>query len=234
MRIVTWNCQMAFRKKKDKILSLNPDIIVIQECESPIKKKDMPTPISSQWIGDNENKGVFVCTYNPNISIKLNPMYNNKFKYIVPLNIKFYNYEFIIFAVWTKHTGKIYTSYIVQLYRALNYYSKILSYDTIIIGDFNSSKIWDNGDKKEATHSDTVQFLQQYDIASLYHLYFDEYQGKETQPTLYFQKKQDKKFHIDYCFAGKFWTKKLQNIEIGKYNDWIEYSDHVPIIIDFE
>ncbi|KHO46675.1 MAG: hypothetical protein QS98_C0002G0123, partial [archaeon GW2011_AR3] len=26
----------------------------------------------------------------------------------------------------------------------------------------------------------------------------------------------------------------LKNVEVGNYEDWIKYSDHVPIIIDFE
>ena len=35
MKLITWNCQGAFRKKAEIILTLNPDILVIQECESP-------------------------------------------------------------------------------------------------------------------------------------------------------------------------------------------------------
>jgi|GEM_PF-7092758 len=37
MRIISWNCGGAYRKKIDKVLELNPDIAVIQECEFKLK-----------------------------------------------------------------------------------------------------------------------------------------------------------------------------------------------------
>ena len=37
MKIMTWNCQGAFRKKAEFILPLRPDILVVQECEHPDK-----------------------------------------------------------------------------------------------------------------------------------------------------------------------------------------------------
>jgi exonuclease III len=29
-------------------------------------------------------------------------------------------------------------------------------------------------------------------------------------------------------------TKKIKSVEIGKYHDWIKYSDHVPMIINLD
>ena len=37
MRIISWNCNGAFRNKINSILSLNGDIYVIQEAEDPKK-----------------------------------------------------------------------------------------------------------------------------------------------------------------------------------------------------
>lgn len=35
MRIITWNCNMAFRKKADFVLTYKPDILIVPECEYP-------------------------------------------------------------------------------------------------------------------------------------------------------------------------------------------------------
>ena len=58
---------MAVREKADPILTENPDILVIPECESRkelIFKKDTPKPTDTYWHGDilecgNENRIVF-------------------------------------------------------------------------------------------------------------------------------------------------------------------------------
>ena len=34
MRIVSWNCNMGFEKKRDVLMSLKPDIAVLQECSA--------------------------------------------------------------------------------------------------------------------------------------------------------------------------------------------------------
>jgi exonuclease III len=35
LKILTWNCNGAFRRKFDALLQFDADIIVIQECEDP-------------------------------------------------------------------------------------------------------------------------------------------------------------------------------------------------------
>jgi len=45
---------------------------------------------------------------------------------------------------------------------------------------------------------------------------------------------QDKPYHIDYCFASKDIVNKLQSVEIGEYDFWMKYSDHVPVIVTFD
>jgi exonuclease III len=40
MKIITWNCNGAFRKKFESLVSIDADILVIQECEDPAESKD--------------------------------------------------------------------------------------------------------------------------------------------------------------------------------------------------
>ena len=65
MKIINWNCKMNFRKDCQKVFDLNPDILVVPECEDINKYSIKPKIYSdSYWIGDNQNKGLAVFTFN--------------------------------------------------------------------------------------------------------------------------------------------------------------------------
>jgi exonuclease III len=228
---------MAFRKKAENILKYDPDIMVILESESKekidfIKHSKFPHQII--WDGGNANKGLLIASYNKDYDIKINDLYNKNFKYVLPIDIITKEHKFLLLAVWAKNTSNPFTSYVVQVSRAVNFYKNLLNEKTIIIGDFNSNKIWDNVNKKEANHSDLVRSLEALNIQSLYHNITKLDQGKETEPTFYLHKKRDKPYHIDYLFVGNFWLEKLTKLEIGNFDDWIKHSDHMPIMGQFE
>jgi hypothetical protein len=82
MKIITWNCNMAFRKKAEFILALEPDILVIPECENLDKLKFNPTvklPNDSLWFGENANKGLGIFAYG-NYKFHLIERYNPEIK----------------------------------------------------------------------------------------------------------------------------------------------------------
>ncbi len=39
MKIITWNCNLAFMKKFESLIDKNADILIIQECENPAETK---------------------------------------------------------------------------------------------------------------------------------------------------------------------------------------------------
>ena len=45
---------------------------------------------------------------------------------------------------------------------------------------------------------------------------------------------KNKPYHLDYCFASTDLIDKLENIEIGAYDDWRTHSDHTPLITTFK
>ncbi len=69
-------------------------------------------------------------------------------------------------------------------------------------------------------------------VFSLYHNYFSLEHGTEVHPTFFMHRNINKPYHIDYCFASRKFNEKLKSVEIGDYNDWIGYSDHMLLIID--
>ena len=235
MRLVTWNCKMAFRNKAADVLSFSPDIIIIPECENPAKIAKKSNDLLSEclWFGNNPNKGIAIFGLN-GYKISLREEYNEENKWIVPIRVEG-KHSFTLFAVWACNCpSDRKLSYIGQVYRAFNdHYKKILEEDNIIIaGDFNSNKIWDNW-QRIGNHSAVVNMFEKYGIKSAYHEFMLEEQGKESLPTYYTYHKESNPFHIDYCFASRNWIERLQSVSVGEYEHWHMLSDHSPMIFDF-
>ena len=235
MIIITWNCNMAFRKKAGLLMQYRPDILVIPECEHPDKLvfgNEVARPTDILWFGNNKHKGLGIFSYS-GIRIKTMDEYNDRFKIIVPLSVKSPAFNFTLFAVWANNPGDPDGQYVTQVWKAVNHYQKLLrKRKVILIGDFNSNTIWDRP-KREGNHSAVVELLQKKGISSVYHQYFTQEQGAEQHPTLYMYRHFDKPYHIDYCFASREICRHLQAVEIGEYDFWKAYSDHVPVITTF-
>jgi len=234
MRIITWNCNGALRKKYTYLNEFKADIIVIQECEDPSYVKDEEFKKWAKnciWIGSNKNKGIGIFS-NSNYKITLLNNHNHKFKYILPILINGNEKDYNLFGIWAMNNKQVPEArYIGQIWFAINYYANLLNDSTILIGDFNSNRIWDYKDRV-GNHSDVVNKLMEYDIHSLYHEQNNLSHGDEIDPTFYMFRKPDKPYHIDYCFASKKLMNSGYSIKVGSHKDWIDKSDHVPIIIE--
>ena len=235
MKIITWNCNMAFRKKADLLLGYEPDILIIPECEHPDK---LLFPVSSVkpkdilWFGKNQNKGLAIFSYS-DYRFTVLKKHNKKLRHIIPISVTGGQVDFNLFAIWANNPMDPDGQYVEQVWKAIHYYRKLLGNTrTILAGDFNSNTIWDRK-RRISNHSNVVKVLAEKGIFSTYHLHHNQVQGKEMHPTLYMYRHKDKSYHIDYCFASNDLTKKLQSVEIGDYESWTKYSDHVPVIITF-
>jgi len=234
MKIVTWNCNGALRKKFDSIVRLRADIYIIQECEDPARTLDnkyCEWARNYLWIGDNKNKGVGVFA-NPNIDLKRldwSDAYEGHFvRYFLPCLI---NNDFQLLAVWAHKNNSPNFGYIGQFWKYLK--TNFHLFDNIIIaGDFNSNVIWDEWDRWW-NHTDILKTLNEKKILSLYHQATGEEQGKEHGKTFFLQRKKEKAYHIDYFFgSSNFHNPKA--ITLGSFKEWIEISDHVTLTVEFE
>ena len=87
MRVVSWNCNGALRKKLEQLNNLGGDIYVVQECEDPQQCSDESYKSWASnyiWVGDNKNKGLGVfCKTQMQVSI--NEWESNDAKYFVTI-----------------------------------------------------------------------------------------------------------------------------------------------------
>jgi len=236
MKIITWNCNMAFRKKADVILAYQPDILILPECECIerlVFNPDIEKPSDALWFGNNRHKGLAVLAYN-NLKLTLLDDYNPAFQMIVPISVTGADVDFNLFAVWAYNPNDPDGRYVEQVWKAILDYDSLLSAKTTILaGDFNSNTIWDRK-RRAGNHTNVVKYLEERGIHSAYHLHHQQIQGKELHPTFYLYKHQNKPYHLDYCFVSADMAKGLQSVEVGEHDDWTKYSDHVPVMITFD
>lgn len=235
MKLITWNCQGAFRKKAEAILVHKPDILVVQECEHPDKlvfDSNFKKPTDALWFGDNHNKGVGIFSYGKYTLEKLE-VHNPNFKFIAPIKVSGKSLEFILFAIWANHKTDPDGQYVEQVWKAIHYYGEHLQGNNVILaGDFNSNTIWDRP-RRIGNHTDVVTKLAEQNIHSIYHYKFKQIHGKEKHPTFFLQKNLKKPYHIDYVFASNNLVEGLKKIEVGTLEQWKAFSDHVPLIVKF-
>jgi len=239
MRLVTWNCQGAFRRKAAEIARFAPDLAVIQECEPLDKLKfpaNVPLPTAQLWFGDSEAgrpsaKGIGIFSYT-DAKLKVARNYNPAIRYCVPIRVSG-AVNFNLIAVWAMNHKDRKLSYVGQVHLALNAYAKFIRRaETVLTGDFNSNAIWD-GERLHGSHSDVVGKLAARRIVSLYHAHFGEAHGAESRNTFFLQRNQAKGYHLDYCFVPQSWLPQLKSLAVGTYEDWITRSDHCPLFAEF-
>lgn len=228
MKIISWNCNGAFRKKFELLESENPDVLVIQECEDPSQSSSGSYKAWAQnyiWIGENKNKGLGIFC-KENVKAKRLDWPDHGLRYFIPCRI---NERFNLLAVWTKNAKSYW--YIGQLWSYLQHHKSALTEsEAVICGDFNSNPIWDKPSRCW-NHSDVVRELGDINLYSIYHDLCGEAHGQESQPTLFMYRDLKKSYHIDYAFASKkFFSKQNSSLVIGRPEDWLAHSDHMPII----
>ena len=226
MKVVSWNCNLALKKKFQAIENTNADVMVFQECENA--EEDFFDGYRFFWTGRNENKGLGVLIKDK--SARLHASFQSTFIYFLPIETD----EFNILAVWAfnHRAAKFGDGLSGNPIDALKHYKHWLKGkdQSFVIGDFNNSVIWDKPGKAN-NFAAINQLLESLSFKSVYHQETGDIFGRETTPTLYHTKQQSKPYHIDYIYQKGFKTK---SIDLYGFEDWISLSDHVPLCGAFE
>jgi hypothetical protein len=129
MNLITWNCNMAYRKKADSILAWMPDIVVVQECECPERLKfGLFTHQSTDmiWWGDNPSKRLGIFSYSDYL-FKLHDWHYPALKTILPIEVTGGDSSFTLFAIWANNPQDKDNQYIEQVWKALKYYGDLIT-----------------------------------------------------------------------------------------------------------
>jgi exonuclease III len=230
MRIISWNCNGALRKKLTALRSYEADVYVIQECENPKESTDSDYRAWASnylWVGGNKNKGLGVFA-KPEIALSPLDLDAGTLESFIPCTL---NGLIVLLAVWTRQANSPTFGYIGQLWKYLQRHKAALSgEDVVVIGDFNSNVCWDAWDRWW-NHSDVVREFEELGIHSLYHAVKNEAQGSESDPTFYMHRKREKPYHIDYVFLSKKYLPSA-SLVVGNPSVWLEHSDHMPLFVE--
>ena len=226
LRVVTWNCNGALRRKWRHVAAWQADVYVIQECEEPSSSPDEAYRAWARrhlWVGASRHKGlgVFVSGRHRLSGVDLP---HEPLQLFLPCEVD----GWPLLAVWTKASSPDFP-YIGQLWKFLQLHPGFLADPrAMAVGDFNANAIWDTH-RRCWNHSDVVRELGAMGLRSCYHGHFDEAQGQESRPTYFQHRHPARPYHLDYGFTGPAWG--VREVEIGDSREWLAHSDHLPMAL---
>jgi len=237
MRIISWNCcwqKDGFtNEKRNEILKLNPDILLVQECKQDDWEKLLFSDKNGHWYGDgkeakggpNKNLGIGIyCDRKYSIDCSLfkdKDLFN--MRYALPYIIKNNNEEILtIFSVWAK---KDFEYYHVPILNSLEYFYKNTNSFVAVIGDFNTGSQYN---KETGKYYEYIK----NELKTKYQLENCAF-WQEWLPTYHVENNNNYEFYLDdHCFFEA--SNKVLSFSIGDWRYWSRYSDHMPLIIDLE
>lgn len=230
LRIVTWNCNGALRRKLTALEQFDADVLTVQECEDPARSADAAYRNWAGdylWTGTDKNKGLGVFARN-GVRLVAADLNVAPLELFLPCLVD----DAPFLAVWTKQANSPTFKYIGQLWKFLATHRGFLDHpQALLAGDLNSNVQWDVWDRWW-NHSDVVRELETLGLRSLYHRHHGLTQGNEPHPTFHLHRRPEKPYHIDYVFAAPAW--RTTALEIGVAENWLAHSDHMPILAEVE
>ena len=232
MKLVSWNCQGGFDTKQKKIMSIAPDIAVIQDCLHPSKLQSAIDYSDAVWVGNKEDKGLCVLSFSKDY--KLSMLVDEvKYEWVVPIKVSG-DVDLVLLAVWARRMPGY--SYGKLVFAALKEYEQFLSNgQVIIIGDFNVDKNVSSsysGIKGSKGFGHLIELLESYGVTSCYHHFSKEEFGLESKANYHHYGKSDRPFHVHYCFASQEILQSVKQFYIGEGEEWAESGYHFPLVLE--
>lgn len=234
MRFVTWNCQAGFDKKVRVIERLNPDVLVLQECNEVNALSQRPD-VSHLWRtpGHPGSKGFGIYAMNGWNVRTINAPTDDP--WLIPCEIISPNGDIWarLLGMWTNvQKGVERPNYAGQFAQSLNTWrDDITKVPTLIAGDLNASL---QGPSK-APHQKNITTAESLGLRSAYHHFNDINHGEENEMTLKWvgPGKVTYYYHCDFIFVPPaFQSNGVCSIDPIFSSSDTHISDHQPVVVD--
>jgi hypothetical protein len=212
MRIVTWNCCRGNTELKiAAAMKLRPDVLLLQEAAASL----VPSSASFGLVG--KEHGIATLAFNGFVIDEEEQAGSGlRTRLLAPDGL-----AFDVVNVWTQ-MAPTYIADALSLLRAFD--DALSSGDAVVAGDFNAC-----GPSGRA-YAKLLAEMERLGLASAYHSFHGVPHGDEPHATHYFQWKEKRPFHLDYCYVPLSW--RVSAVEVGAYHDWAALSDHRPVVVD--
>lgn len=232
MKIVSWNCNGAFRNKYKELFNAYPntDVFIVQECEDPTFYNDSAYKAiygNGFYVGTSNyyTKGIGVFSPKGLWLRRMRCNYANALMMIGYAPFEVENKTKIL-AVWPH--GK----YVEEMIDFLNQNENLLTKDILIVGDTNSSSVFNNQHPKGKNHDALIEVLKKKGFVDAYNYTTGEREGEETMPTFYMHRYLTQPFHLDRAFVA---PKRIRHFAVSADRDsWLKLSDHISIEIEID
>jgi hypothetical protein len=229
VRIVTWNCNGAFRHKFERIAALGADVAVIQECEDPALSSAAYRDWAGAyaWAGSTPSKGVGVFV-KPGLRVKPLGWEDHGFRQFLPVRIG----RMTMLAVWTRQAAASNMSYIGQFWH-IGSTTRPGSAEARSYAGTSTATASGTGRAAPGTIANASRcWGRPGSGASITRR--AARRARETRPTFYLHRNLEKPYHLDYIFAHRrALPPAWRGLSVGDPREWLDASDHMPVIAEF-
>lgn len=212
--------------KADRLLALNPDVAVIQECSDTAAIDEM---VRVNWRGHYPRNGLAVfARAGLEVRPEMIPAQANQWC----LRVHVGSADLDVVAVWGfNKAGKAGPPRDVAL-EAIGALNLSPSDRAVIVGDFNDGPQFDAGERE--SFAKTWRALESSGYRSAYHHASGAVYGHEDVSTFSQGKEIPRLFLIDHAFVSRDLVDGVTGFAIGDWATWREISDHVPLTLDLQ
>jgi len=223
MTVVAWNCAGGFERKAPRIADLPADIAVVCEIEQD-HMNALGAGWDVIWTGAPGEKGLLLAARAP---WTISKVADAPCRHVTLATAALGARKIAVVGVWAMRDDR--RDYAQSVCDGLDHVLKDFDSETplLVAGDFNASPVFDT---RSTQFSAITSRLEARGLSSLWHATRHEAFGAETCATYFHRRKREEPFHIDYMCVSQSLLAALDTFEIGGADDWIETSDHMPLI----